>query len=419
MAIEKLSAKWAELYEEGNSIESIAKTYKKSSATIHKWLKRSDVEIRHTKQVSGTWRDVPVEKAKELYSTGISISEVARQLGFNKSLVGYALKKNGVKTGRRNNVFTDNEVATLYEKGHSLEQIAQMYDVGISKIRTAISYTDVEIRERTPFDMSKKTESISFEPYALCEKETKYTNSPSKYSNSKKVFTDENFFNQWSHELAYFLGWMASDGNIPKAKNVFRITSTDIEHLEGLFSLFSYGWTTSIRKWDSKKYPNNSPAGTIAISRKDIVNRLVNYGITPNKSLTIEMPYIPKDYIRDFVRGVFEGDGCISFKSPTSPVIAFASGSEKFLIGLGEAIERQTGLKIYVSSDKRGTYRLVYGSINAVKELFHYMYEGVPSELILRRKYDLFVELFDRRNEVDIIDNGKHSRVEKPSVEEN
>ncbi|HHT03396.1 MAG TPA: hypothetical protein GX005_03620 [Bacteroidales bacterium] len=410
MTNEELSIKWAELYKEGNSIEKIAKQERKSTETIYKWLKKNNVEIRYAKTTDKTWRDVPLKKAKELYSTGISISEVARQLGFNKGMVRYALNKNGVQTTKRNNVFTDDEVATLYEKGHSLEEIATMFEVGRSKIRTAISYTDVEIRERTPFDMDKKTEIPDYSPYVLGNRQTHYTKNTGKYAHNSKVYTDEIFFNEWSHELAYFLGWMASDGNIPKAKNAFRITSTDIEHLEGLFSLFSYGWTTSIRKWDSKKYPNNNTAGTIAISRKDIVDKLVNYGITPNKSLTMEMPYIPKNYVRDFVRGVFEGDGCISFKSPTSPVITFASGSEKFLIGLGEAIEKQTGLKIYVGSDKSGTYRLVYGSINAIKELFYYMYEGVPSKLILRRKYDLFVELFDRRNEVDIIDNDKHSR---------
>lgn len=413
MTNEELSIIWKELYEQRDTIEEIAKKYQKSSSTIHQWLKKRDTEIRHTKQAKGTWKDVPIEKAKELYGTGISISEVARQLGFDKGMVGYALKKNGVKTTKRNNVFTDDEVSSLYEEGCSLEKIAQIYSVGRCKIRTALEKNNTDVRDRLPYDMEKKTEFVDYSPYELSKKATNYTNSPSKYSNSKKVFTNENFFNKWSHELAYFLGWMASDGNI--SGRTFRITSTDIEHLKKLFSLFSYGWNVSMRKWNDTTEKNNSPAGTIAIARKDIVDKMINFGITPNKSLTIKMPNVPTQYLRDFVRGVFEGDGCLTIKTKMrkkstiySPSIVFASGSREFLEGLGEAIERQTGLKIYVSVDKRGTWRLDYSSTIATEIFFHYMYDGVPQNIILDRKYNKFLEYFILRNEVDVIDNNKY-----------
>ena len=354
------------------------------------------------------WERVPVKKAKELYDTGISISEVARQLRFDDYSVYHAFKKHGIKTKRRNNPFTDEEVSELYEEGYSLENIAKMYGVSRQKIRTALDTTNTEIRKRLPYNMDNKTETVDYTPYQLSKRKTNYTNSPSKYSNSNKVYTDENFFNGWSHELAYFIGWMASDGNISEENNTFRITSTDIKHLENLFSLFSYGWTTTIREWDKEKYPNYNPAGTISIAREDIMNRLIDYGIPPNKSLIMEMPYIPSKYMRDFVRGVFEGDGCITFSSIISPKIVFATGSERFAYGLGKAIEKQTGLKVHVYVDKKNTWTLEYNSITSVKMLFKYMYEGVPSELILKRKYDVFIELFTLRNEVDNLENGKY-----------
>lgn len=354
------------------------------------------------------WERVPVKKAKELYDTGISISEVARQLGFDDYSVYHAFKKHGIKTKRRNNPFTDEEVSALYEEGYSLENIAKMYGVSRQKIRTALDKTNTEIRKRLPYNMDNKTETVDYTPYQLSKRKTNYTNSPSKYSNSNKVYTNENFFNEWSHELAYFLGWMASDGNISEENNTFRITSTDIEHLESLFSLFSYGWKTSIREWKTKEHSHYLPAGTISIAREDIMNKLIDYGIPPNKSLIMKMPYIPSKYMRDFVRGVFEGDGCITYKSNLSPKIVFATGSERFAYGLGKAIERQTGLKVHVYVDNKNTWTLEYSSITSVKMLFKYMYNGVPSELILKRKYDVFIELFTLRNEVDIIEDGKH-----------
>lgn len=359
------------------------------------------------------WEMVPVEEAKKLYKQGMTIADISRQLGLEAWSIQYALNKNGVKTKRRNNPFTDGEVIELYEQGYSMEKIAKMFNVSRTRIRTALTLNDVNIRQRKPYNLKNKIDAVDYTPYSLTKRKTRYTTSYSKYSSSNKIYTDELFFNDWSHELAYFLGWMASDGNISESKNAFRITSTDIEHLESLFSLFSYGWETSIREWKTKEHSHYLPAGTISISREDIMNMLIDYGIPPNKSLIMKLPYIPSKYMRDFVRGVFEGDGCITYKSNLSPKIVFATGSEKFAYGLGEVIEKQTGLKVYVYVDKKNTLTLEYDSITSVKMLFKYMYEGVPSELILKRKYDVFIELFTLRNEVDIIDNDKHTRKEE------
>lgn len=394
MTNKELSAIWAKLYEQGQTIEEIARDYKKSSYTIYTWLKKKNVTIRHAKQAKGTWRDVPIDKAKELYQTGMSIARVARKLDFSQGMVRYALNKNGIKTRRRNNKFTDEEVITLYEQGYSMEAIATMFGVKRTKIRTALLLNDANIRHREPYDFLKCDAFIEYEPYGFKKRTTNYTKSILKYATRSKIFTDENFFNEWSHELAYFLGWMASDGNIVKEKHVFRITSTDIGHLKKLFSMFSYGWTVSIRKWNKLHEMNHNPAGTIAIARKDIVRKLMEYGIMPKKSLTIKMPYVPPQYLRDFARGVFEGDGCITLKKSLYPKIVFASGSKEFLDGLGAAIEKQTGLKVYVSVDKNGTWHLDYNSPAATEILFHYFYDGVPSNMILERKYNKFLEYF-------------------------
>lgn len=410
MTNKELSIKWAKLYREGNSIRQIAERYQKPISTVYSWLVKRNVEMRQTKNVGGLWQDVPIDKAEELYSTGISMSEVGRLLGFNKGTIRHAFKMHGIKTKKRNNVFTDDEVSKLYLDGYSLENIAKMYSVGRCKIRTSLEKTGTEIRKRSPYDEKLKNETVDYSPYSVGDRKTNFTNSPSKYSNSNQVFTDENFFNQWSHELAYFLGWMATDGNIAETTNSIRITSTDVEHLESIFSLFSYGWTTSMRNWDKEKHPNFNPAGTISITREDIMNKIIDYGIQPNKTFDLKMPYIPNEYMRDFIRGVFEGDGCISFKNEISGAITFSSGSKVFLDELGNAISRQTGLKKYTGQNSDGTYRLVYSSIRGIKELFRYMYEGVPSELILDRKFNRFIELFESRKVAGLDeDNDEHT----------
>lgn len=368
------------------------------------------------------WEKVPIEKAKELYSEGSTMSSIARELGFREYDIRYAFKKNDVKTKRRNNPFTDKEVISLYEQGYSMESISKMFSVSRTRIRTVLNMNDTAIRQRKSFDLNKITQKIEYIPYSLSKTKSNYTTSPSKYSNNSKIYTNESFFNEWSHELAYFLGWMASDGNISESKNTFRITSTDINHLENMFSLFSYGWKTTVRNWNKENQAHYKLAGTISIAREDIMNKLIGYGILPNKSLIIEMPYIPSEFMRDFVRGVFEGDGCITFKETLSPKIVFASGSKDFVYGLGESIERQTGLKVHVYIDSKGTYTLNYDSPVSVEMLFHYMYDGVPSILILDRKYNKFIKYFALKSNTGggKIDNNKHpGQGNKPISQEN
>jgi transposase-like protein len=404
MTNEELSVVWVELYSQGYSVEKIAKQFNKSTTVVYSWLKKKNVKLRYTKQVEGTWKDVPIEKARALYESGITVADIAREVGFHEGLVRYALRKNGVGLRRRNNPFTDEEAIRLYEQGNSMETIAEMFGVKRTKVRTALLINNTGIRHREPYDFSKCDNVVSYESYGAINTPTNYTKSPSKHASQSKIYTNENFFNGWSHELAYFLGWLASDGNVVEDKNVFRITSTDIEHLENLFSMFSHGWSTCIRKWRKPEHANYKPAGTISIARKDILDKIMNYGILPCKSLTIKMLDVPPQYLRDFVRGVFEGDGCINVKKVKRksgiilcPKVCFASGSKDFLEGFGRAIEFQTGLKHYISVDKKGTYCLNYPSPTATEILFHYFYDGVPNTMILDRKWRTFVDYFVQR----------------------
>jgi len=396
---ERNAIQWVDLYvNHGLSINKIASNFNTSTATVYKYLLKNGVETRNKKQIHWNLKEVPIQKVIGLYQEGLTIADVARTVCLDQGLVRYILNKNGIETKRRNNPFSDGEVLKLYKQGHSMETIADILNTSSCKVRTSLLKIGADIRHREPYDLLKCDTFVNHETYRHKDRAVNYTKSELKYASNSKIFTDENFFNEWAHELAYFLGWMASDGNITNNLKNFRITSTDIEHLENLFSMFSYGWTVSIRKWKKEKEINYKPAGTIAIARRDIVNKLIYYGITPKKSLTIKMPNVPGKYLRDFVRGLFEGDGCITIKLNKfiSPKIVFSSGSLGFLESIGKEIQKQTALKYYVRVDKKGTWTLEYNSPTATEILFHYFYSGVPENMILKRKYDKFIEYFSK-----------------------
>jgi hypothetical protein len=65
-----------------------------------------------------------------------------------------------------------------------------------------------------------------------------------------------------------------------------------------------------------------------------IYNDIIALGGQENKSLTIKFPEIPKEYLPDFIRGYFDGDGCIMRLKNNRVNSAFTCGSKDFLVKL-------------------------------------------------------------------------------------
>jgi hypothetical protein len=87
---------------------------------------------------------------------------------------------------------------------------------------------------------------------------------------------------------------------------------------------------------------------------KDIYNWLVSHGCVPNKSLTLKFPFIPKEFLPDFIRGCIDGDGCISSCEYTKTnkntgkiykyqknTVYLCSASRNFLLSLDEILNQQ------------------------------------------------------------------------------
>lgn len=202
----------------------------------------------------------------------------------------------------------------------------------------------------------------------------------------KKIRTifDQNVFDQIdTEEKAYWLGFIYADGNISshkenkKKRYTFDLTlsSKDINHL--------YKFQKFLK---SNKEPKTSIAGNkfkyerskISLSNKHLWNTLNNYGCVPKKSLLLEFPneeiFVDKSLIKDFIRGYFDGDGCISYsnKEHTDMCISIL-GTDKFLNKLQEYLPLEKKNKILKTKNiyslsfqrSRGKYVLNYLYKNA------------------------------------------------------
>lgn len=206
---------------------------------------------------------------------------------------------------------------------------------------------------------------------------------------------NQDFFKTWSPEMAYVLGYFAADGSMVLRKNggcYIEFTSIDRVLLEKLQFVVGSAHTLASRDRGREFW---SLQYRIQIGSREWFKDLFNLGFTQNKSNTMSFPYVPSEYLGDFVRGYFDGDGCVYFsyskytgRSYGHWILqtSFTSGSERFLSSLLEQL-RGVGIRggSLVKKSNRG-YGLKLSKKDSLA-LSQFMYNtGEISGLFLPRK---------------------------------
>lgn len=221
-----------------------------------------------------------------------------------------------------------------------------------------------------------------------------------------KYLVNENFFKKWTQEMAYTLGYLYADGSLEDASYIrgkyIRVSSVEENNI------------IKIRNWLSSHHtivsqPPISRNGKIRyllrIGNHELYNDLEQLGLYPNKSLTITFPVVPKKFLSHFVRGYFDGDGCvrISMREGARKIqvisklcTVFTSGSKKFLEDLAiqlHTIASTKQLKIY---NGHRSFMLSYSTEDSVK-IFKFMYEKVSTDAYIQRKASVYEKYFKLR----------------------
>ena len=201
--------------------------------------------------------------------------------------------------------------------------------------------------------------------------------------------------------MAYVLGFFTADGTMIKNKRgahfiEFQINDKDL--LDKIRKVFNSNHKISVRK-RNKPWRNSY---RLQIGSKEIFNDLLKLGLRPNKSKTIKLPLVPDEYFCNFVRGYFDGDGCVNVctyqrkdrrKSSTVINSGFVSGSKKILENLKNKLAKLNivnGGTLYYHQG----YRLWF-SINDSLKLYNFMYNNLKNNLFLDRKKKVFEKYFN------------------------
>jgi hypothetical protein len=224
------------------------------------------------------------------------------------------------------------------------------------------------------------------------------------YSNVLSYTTDmpvrrqlnQDFFKKWSPEMAYVLGYFAADGSMIRNKRggcYIEFTTIDKCLLESLIRATNAHQHIAVRKRKGrgKKWKTQY---RIQIGSRKWFEDLGALGFTRAKSSVLRFPKAPTDFFGDFVRGYFDGDGCVYFgkqwstwhrKQVWSFTTRFTSGTKKFLVELQKRLKSYNVQGGYIYSKNRG-HELVFSRHDSVA-LYEIMYNTAnTSNLFLPRK---------------------------------
>lgn len=207
---------------------------------------------------------------------------------------------------------------------------------------------------------------------------------------------DPNFFDKLNIcETYYLIGLIASDGNLSKDYSRITIGLTDEELIHKIYPYFS---DIKKRKVYVSQKDSYKEFYTIISTNEDAILEINKMGIIPNKSVNLELSdkIAFSDYFWSFVRGYFDGDGCIylcsKYRNKNYYAISITSGSYNFLKKL-QLVFENFNIHSTLSRDKRkiknSCYYLKIYKQDDVK-LFYKLIYSDKSQFFLKRKREIF-----------------------------
>jgi hypothetical protein len=217
-----------------------------------------------------------------------------------------------------------------------------------------------------------------------------------KIDETRKYPVDEHFFdNIDSEEKAYFLGILFADGtnSLKDTEISLRLNEDDFEILEKLNNLIQPTKPIGQRKG---KRENRKLQYCLLINCKKISYKLNELGMMPNKTFKLEYPtWLNNDLHCHFIRGYFDGDGCVTFNKINKQLDCSFTGTENMMLGIQNILINmcdfsKTKLTTRYPERKNNTRSLHYFGNGNAKKYYDFIYNN--ANIFMKRKKDKFNE---------------------------
>lgn len=284
---------------------------------------------------------------RELYiEKEMSMQSIANYISETKSYVRWRIKKYNIKPRTRlikEVELTKDQLYSMYVlEGKSQREIAKYIGKSQTFVKTKLKEFNINSRESGIAQALKR--GIQF---------------------------NEKFFDYWSKDMSYVLGLMYADGNLFNYRIRLQLHEKDKELIQKVMFTMDIPEKHLFTRTD-KKFKTNSCG--FSVSRRYTARRLVDLGIEPNKSKTMKFPEIPYKFLRDFLRGYFDGDGSICV-SNNQLCLQFSCGSLEFIKELSYILSKVLDWNVKHHTDRRnGNYFISVHSTRLSKSFYNYIY---------------------------------------------
>lgn len=300
-----------------------------------------------------------IKQIKELNNNGMNANEIAIKLNITRQLIGKINKIHNLNLKRYS---TKNQckgkeksIIALREKGLSREEICNELNICYDSL-------------------CRYLKSIN----------------DNNYDNKKYCYNENIFENIDTEEKAYWLGFLYADGYVRTSGKggivQLSLGEKDLIQLERFKKFLNSN--NKIKKNISTLNGKNHISYKIVISSLKMANDLTKLGCFENKSLDLKFPtekQVPNEYIHHFMRGYFDGDGCIAgIKSKSFSVI----GTDMFLKEYQLKLIEELGLNKTKFSKCGQAFTLRYGGNIQVAKIKNFLYR--EASVYLERKHSKF-----------------------------
>ncbi len=184
---------------------------------------------------------------------------------------------------------------------------------------------------------------------------------------------DKDFFRQIdSHDKAQILGFICADGCVHVKTPTSGYVTVSLSPVDTAYLEWIKTATKSNRPLSSGDYTyagKRQLTVCFATSQPEIVRDLQRLGVTERKSLTLQFPsvdQVPAEFLGSFVRGYFEGDGCIYLcgrrGGPTLKADVSIIGSVAFVAALSDLLisrDIKSTITTYPTTDGQSSYSVL------------------------------------------------------------
>lgn len=253
------------------------------------------------------------------------------------------------------------DLISLYSEGKNLAEIAEIVQVkSISCISKRLKKAGIVVKRD-------------------------YSKTRKRRTNCYKI--NEKYFEKIDTEgKAYFLGLMMADGCVNSNGNHFYLKMKD----EDIIQKFK----KELECEHPIRYTNyeNHTMYILEVSSKKSCDFLKKYGCVPNKDYIVQLPDIEECLIRHFIRGYFDGDGCLQLQNVIYRCrFDIVSASKSILEQFRLIIAKHSITKGYLGKETYSNSWHLNFSGHQVENILDWLYKD--ANFYLKRKYDKYLIL--------------------------